>query len=111
MKNKEYKYFIDPLAEDMGISNITSKRILTALVYNYLNKQGDLDHDADKDIKKKLKKGILTDYDFSILVLAAESGGLENLLCEHEDYLDPDTLHADYIRPFVWDHIMNNGTK
>ena len=109
MKNKECKYFIDPLANRMQITNVTSKRILTALVYAFLKRRDRFDESSEAGIRKKLMCNLIDEYTFDVFVSAAESGNLENILSDHEKGFNPDHINSEYIAPFVWEYILCNG--
>ena len=67
-------YFVDPLAEKLGITRVVGKRILTALVMDVLinNDCGVTEHNI-KEVRDKVKNKLCSEYDLSVYELAAET--------------------------------------
>lgn len=103
------KYFIDPLAEELGIKYVTSKRILTALVWDVIKSNCSITSmNTYKEIRSKLMKNLMDDYFFTILEIS-DRNLIASLMCNRESQVDADTLYEKYIYPFVQDRAKDLG--
>lgn len=108
---KEYKYFIDPLAAQLRVTRITSKRLLAAIVWNTLKYSPRVRFDKNyKAVRNKIKSGLCTDYEFCIFE-ELMYGKLADVLCKYEKHINRDNLYRDYIIPFISNREIIPGVK
>lgn len=102
-KNK----YLDPFFVDLGITNTCSKKIVAALVWNYLKCGCGVTPDNKEDAKKALCDGLCPLQEFEVYILAGYHGqsfDLFELLKKNEPCLNiPDhgTFFQEYIIPFT----------
>lgn len=109
--------FLDPLIKKLNIHKVTSKRILAVLVMTTIRYSVcGMTEENEPAIKKRLMEGILSDYEFDVLELAALNAESEllNTLYMYEPGLkrsDISKFYSDYVWPFLRENEVVPGVR
>lgn len=111
---KERKeHFLNPLFDELGIVQITSKRIMAALVMQVLrNNDCGVTKENEGAIIKKLLVGMCSTYEFQVFEQAAIfDNDLLEILCKHEPQIDPSAFYTRHVWPFLRENEVIPGVR
>lgn len=106
--------FLSDLFKQLEVKDDFDKKVIAAMVFNCLEENpSGLTVENQDDVIRTLIKGVCSEYEFKVFLLAASWGNdLAHILAEHLEKIheDPISIYKEYIFKYLKNHSIWVGS-